>query len=156
MDCPYLSNSLSGLVVAFACSRTPVGSMTASIYCWMTNSERATQPCSLVNELLAGDCRSRFLDHPIDRKTKVFQEIFDRRRRTETVHADVSPLVPCIPFPAEGRSHLHRHTRCDIRWQNTLSVSRILLVEDFLRRHADHARLDAFSLQLFVRINTKR
>ena len=58
--------------------------------------------------------------------------------------------------PAEGRGLFHRDPRRDLRRQHAVAILLRLIVEQFPRRHAHHARLDALRLELFVRFDAQR
>src|SRR5262252_6834392 len=72
------------------------------------------------------------------------------------MHADISPLATGVALPAKRASHFHGNPGRDIRWQNTLLVSSVLLIKDFPRGHADYPCLNAFRFQLLVSLNAER
>src|SRR5258708_661130 len=72
------------------------------------------------------------------------------------MHADHPPFRTNVPFPAERRGHLDRYPGGHLGGEHAFFVSRVLLLEDLPRWHADDACLDAFRLKLFVSIHAKR
>src|ERR1700727_1553182 len=96
--------------------------------------------------LFVCDCLVRFGDNRFYGKTKKLEQIFQRSRRAEPVHANFSSLQSHIMLPAKSRGHCHRNPGGHCRRQNALLVSGILAVENLPRRNAHHSSLNAFNL----------
>src|ERR1700756_2949084 len=71
------------------------------------------------------------------------------------MHADVTSFAARVTFPTESCRHFDRDSCRHLRRQNALLISRILLIKDFRRRHADHARINALGLELLVGIDAE-
>src|SRR5581483_4519139 len=83
-------------------------------------------------------------------KAELFEEILERGGCTEGVHADGFAFWAHVAFPAEGGSHFDGDSRGDGGGQNTFLVRVILAIEEFPRRHADDADVDALGGELLL------
>src|SRR5436190_9365956 len=55
-----------------------------------------------------------------------------------------------VTIPADDGTHFDRDPRANVGRQDAVAVLLVLLLEQFSRRHADHAGAYALALELFV------
>ena len=90
--------------------------------------------------LASASCRLAAASTFSRREAEFRQQILERRRGAEGVHADLGAGRAHIAVPADHRARLDRHARRDFRRQNAVAIGLILLLEQLPGRHADDAR----------------
>src|SRR5262249_54111586 len=83
------------------------------------------------------------------------QELLERSGGAECLHADNAARLAHIALPAESGGLLHRHARGDLRRQHARPVRLALILKNIPGRHRNHARADALSGELLVRLDTQ-
>src|SRR5712692_4826434 len=91
--------------------------------------------------------------HEVRLEAELSLEFFERCRRPERFHADNAARPANVSFPSESRCLLHRDTRRHLGWQDLILILLCLMLEDIPGRHRDHARADALSAELLVRLH---
>ena len=88
---------------------------------------------------------ARDLGHAFGREPELREQLLQRRRRAERVHADHGAAVADVAVPAERRGLLDPDARLHARRQHRVAVLLRLTVEELPARHAHDPRLDALA-----------
>src|SRR5258705_12299124 len=83
-------------------------------------------------------------------KSELLQQLLKRRRGSKGFDTDVVPLGSGVFAPAKIRCFLNRHSCLYVWGQNSVPIIRILIIKQFPRRHAAHARAHALLAYLLV------
>src|SRR6516162_8315404 len=78
------------------------------------------------------------------------QQLLERCRRAECLHADDAARPADVAFPTEGRGLLHGDARVDVGRQHAVLVRLRLMLENVPGRHRNHARPDALGEEFLV------
>src|SRR5208282_2623901 len=92
---------------------------------------------------------------PFRAKSELLQQLLKRCRSSKGFDTDVVPLGTGVFAPAKIRCFLDRHSCLHVWRQNRFPVIPILIIEQFPRRHTDHACPNTLLAQLFVGLQTE-
>src|SRR5262249_39882967 len=95
------------------------------------------------------------VEHALRREAELLDELFERRRGAERVHADALAVRSHVPAPAERRWLLDRDARADRRLQDGVAVLLWLAIEQLEARHADDPGRHAFLHELLVGVDAQ-
>src|SRR5581483_12054626 len=90
-------------------------------------------PSPLVTSMTR-DLFARSGQHMLDGEAELRQQVLERRRRAERVHAQHSTVRSCVAIPAEQGGLLDGHACPDAGRQDAVAIGLILLLEQLPRR----------------------